>query len=75
MNYSSKVDEYHQQVHGIEKKDYSGRWKAGFNYVGSRQKKPAVICNLEMSNIMGLLPEATRHCLRDPMPEIADAGR
>jgi len=24
MNYSSKVDEYNKQVHGIEKKDYSG---------------------------------------------------
>ncbi|MDP9263180.1 MAG: phosphomethylpyrimidine synthase ThiC [Acidobacteriota bacterium] len=24
MNYSSKVDEYNQQVHGLEKKDYSG---------------------------------------------------
>ena len=24
MNYSSKVDEYNRQVHGIEKKDYSG---------------------------------------------------
>jgi phosphomethylpyrimidine synthase len=23
MNYSSKVDEYNKQVHGIEKKDYS----------------------------------------------------
>jgi len=24
MNYSAKVDEYNKQVHGIEKKDYSG---------------------------------------------------
>jgi hypothetical protein len=24
MNYSSKVDEYNKQVHGLEKKDYSG---------------------------------------------------
>jgi len=23
MNYSSKVDEYNKQVHGLEKKDYS----------------------------------------------------
>jgi hypothetical protein len=23
MNYSSKVDEYNRQVHGLEKKDYS----------------------------------------------------
>ena len=23
MNYSSKVDEYNKQVHGIEKEDYS----------------------------------------------------
>ena len=23
MNYSSKVDEYNKQVHGIEEKDYS----------------------------------------------------
>jgi hypothetical protein len=23
MSYSSKVDEYHKQVHGIEKKNYS----------------------------------------------------
>ena len=23
MNYSSKVDEYNQKVHGIEKRDYS----------------------------------------------------
>jgi hypothetical protein len=23
MNYSSKVDEYNKQAHGIEKKDYS----------------------------------------------------
>jgi len=24
MNYSSKVDEYNKEVHGLEKKDYSG---------------------------------------------------
>jgi hypothetical protein len=23
MNYSSKVDEYNREVHGLEKKDYS----------------------------------------------------
>jgi hypothetical protein len=29
MNYSSKVDEYNKQVHGIEKKDYSELDRAG----------------------------------------------
>jgi hypothetical protein len=24
MNYSSKVDDYNKEVHGLEKKDYSG---------------------------------------------------
>ena len=30
MNYSSKVDEYNKQVHGIEKKDYSELWRGWF---------------------------------------------
>jgi hypothetical protein len=42
MNYSSKVDEYNKQVHGLEKKDYSElveRWRRWWTASGQNCSK------------------------------------
>ena len=54
MNYSSKVDEYNEQVHGIEKKDYSEVMeRLGTINRRFREKSP--------SQIPGTLSISTRH--------------
>jgi hypothetical protein len=42
MNYSSKVDEYNKQVHGIEKKDFRTWWNGWFRS-SSSHSAPALV--------------------------------